>query len=134
MTAVRLMQQGPAHPSLGPGVSSVSISTIQSVVPTVDVFLILCRKEEKKCMFLVKISFFIEICLFVAVLGVGCCVCGENDCSYLQFSRSLVCSGCWTVTWRSRVFVLLGLPQVVITVYDFGRVGGNADHQGLLHI
>ena len=50
---------------------------------------------------------------------------------YMLAIQPLVGSGCWTVTWRSRVCVLLGLPQVVITV--FGQVGGTDGHQGVFH-
>ena len=47
--------------------------------------------------------------------------------------QPLVCSCCWTVTWGSRLYILLGLPQVVTTGYVFGQVGGNDGHQGVLH-
>ena len=34
-----------------------------------------------------------------------------------------------TLTWRSRLYALLGLPQVVITGYVLGQVRGNDGHQ-----
>ena len=41
--------------------------------------------------------------------------------------------GLLTLTWRSGLYVLLGLPQVVITGDVFGQVGGNDGHQGVPH-
>ena len=40
----------------------------------------------------------------------------------------------YSLTWRSRLCLLLGLPQVVITGYVFGQGGVNDGHTGVIRV
>ena len=66
---------------------------------------------------------------------VGCrVVCGEETLQLLAIQPSgLLGLLDYSLMWRSRFHVLLGLALVVITGDVFGQVGGNDAHQGVLH-